>query len=167
VVFKVTKRTSSPDGQLLLIADVEVETYWTSLKVTPEDVIKMYHQHGTSEQFHSEVKTDMDLERLPSGKFATNALVLLLGMLAYNLLRIVGQSSLLENRMLPPGRRAPVRAKIKRRRLKNVIQDLMYMASRLTRHARRWGLSFWYGQRWMPVWQKVYERILFAAAPCG
>ena len=30
--------------------------------------------HGTSEQFHSEFKTDLDIEQLPSGKFATNAL---------------------------------------------------------------------------------------------
>jgi len=69
--------------------------------------------------------------------------------------------------MLPSGRRAPVREKILRRRPRSVIQGLMYMASRLTRHARRWGLTFWHGQRWMPVWQKVYERILYAAAPAG
>lgn len=167
VVFKVTKRTSSPDGQLLLSPEIEVDTYWTSLKLPPEEVIKMYHQHATSEQFHSEIKTDMDLERLPSGKFATNALVLLLGMLAYNMLRVIGQSSLLENRMLPPGRRAPVRAKIKRRRLRSVIQDLMYMAARMTHHAKRWGLTFWHGQRWMPVWQKVYDRLLTCAVPAG
>jgi len=167
VVFQVTKRTSTAEGQLMLVPEVDIDTYWTSLKAPPEEVIEMYQKHGTSEQFHSEVKTDMDLERLPSNKFATNALVLRLGMLAYNLLRIIGQSTLLENRMLPPGRRAPVKEKITRRRLKSVIQDLMYMAARLTRHARRWGLSFWHGQRWMPVWQRVYERILYMAAPAG
>ena len=37
-----------------------------------------------------------DLERLPSGKFQTNELVLLLGMVAYNLLRLIGQESLRE-----------------------------------------------------------------------
>jgi hypothetical protein len=160
VVFEVTKRTSTADGQMLLVPEIEIATYWTSLKVSAEQVIELYHQHGTSEQFHSEVKTDMDLERFPSGKFATNALVLQLGMLAYNLLRIIGQSSLLENKMLPPGRRAPIREKIKRRRLKTVIQDLMYMASRLTHHAKRWGLSIWRGNPWMPLWQEVYRRIL-------
>jgi len=25
-------------------------------------IIKLYHDHGTSEQFHSELKTDLDLE---------------------------------------------------------------------------------------------------------
>jgi hypothetical protein len=35
-------------------------------------VVELYYDHGTSEQFHSEIKTDLDLERLPAGKFATN-----------------------------------------------------------------------------------------------
>jgi len=33
----------------------------------------------------------MGLERFPSGKFATSALILPLTMLAYNILRIIGQ----------------------------------------------------------------------------
>ena len=39
-----------------------------------------------SEQFHSAFKTNLDIERLPSRKFATNALVLGVSMLACNLL---------------------------------------------------------------------------------
>lgn len=35
----------------------------------------LHAQHGTHEQFHAEFKTDLDLTRLPSGKFDTNALV--------------------------------------------------------------------------------------------
>ena len=30
-----------------------------------KDVIDLYKHHGTHEQFHSEIKTDLDLERLP------------------------------------------------------------------------------------------------------
>ena len=41
-----------------------------------------------------ELKTDMDLERLPSGKFETNELVLELAILSYNILRMIGQESL-------------------------------------------------------------------------
>ena len=41
-------------------------------------MIALYRDHATSEQFHSEFKTDLDIERLPSGKFATNALVMIL-----------------------------------------------------------------------------------------
>ncbi len=47
----------------------------------------------------------MDLERLPSGKFATNSLILLLGMLAYNALRLCGQTALREDRDQPPQHR--------------------------------------------------------------
>ena len=36
----------------------------------------------------------MDLERLPTGKFATNALILELGMLAYNILCMNGQGTI-------------------------------------------------------------------------
>ncbi len=82
---------------MLLMPDVEVETWWTSLDLPETEVIELYHGHGTSEQFHSELKSDMDLERLPSGKFATNALVLQLAMLAYNMLRRMGQESIRGN----------------------------------------------------------------------
>lgn len=33
------------------------------------DVIDLYNVHGECEQFYSEIKTDMDLEWLLSGKF--------------------------------------------------------------------------------------------------
>ncbi len=54
------------------------------LGMTDREVIGLYHAHGECEQFHSEIKTDMDVERLPSGKFETNELVLELTILAYN-----------------------------------------------------------------------------------
>ena len=64
-------------------------------------MIRLYHEHGESEQYHSESKTDMDVERFPSGKFDTNELVLELTVLAYNILRVIGQkNSAAESRML-------------------------------------------------------------------
>ena len=36
----------------------------------------------------------------------------------------------------------PLRKPVGRRRLRSVMQDLMYLATRLTHHARRLGLSF-------------------------
>ncbi len=94
LVFEVTERTIDRHGQMLLLPELEVNTWWTSLDCDVATIIQLYHQHATCEQFHSELKGDMDLERLPSGKFATNNLVLLLGMFAYNCLRLIGQSSL-------------------------------------------------------------------------
>jgi hypothetical protein len=104
-------------------------------------VIELYHEHGTSEQFHAEIKSELDLERLPSGKFATHALMLALGLVAYNVLTLCGQAALDEDRRLPPEQKLPLAKPVFRRRLRSVIQDLMYLATRLTRHARRCCLS--------------------------
>lgn len=158
VVFEVIQRTITVDGQRLLVPEVEISTWWTSLRISPKKVIELYHQHGTSEQFHSELKTDMDLERLPSGKFDTNALTLSLGLVAYNILRLCGQAALAENDDLPPEEQMPLSKPIFRRRLRSVIQDLMYFAARLTRHSNRWGLSLWRSNPWRSVWESVYAR---------
>ena len=151
LVFCVTLRTIDADRQVLLIPEVEVETYWTSLNDDVTTIIKLYRDHATSEQFHSELKTDLGLERLPSGKFQTNELVLLLGMVAYNLLRIIGQESL---RVAD----APVRKQVSRRRVRSVMQDMVYLACRLVRHAKRWKLSFGRYCPWYTTWQRVYLR---------
>jgi hypothetical protein len=149
IVFCVTLRTMEADGQGLLLPRIEVETYWTSLSDDAATVVRLYRAHGTSEQFHSELKADLDLERLPSGKFQTNELVLLLGMVAYNLLRMIGQESLQEAD-------APIRKQVSRRRVRSVMQDLVYLACRLVRHARRWTLSFGRHCPWLTTWRRVY-----------
>jgi len=151
IVFCVTLRTMEADGQALLLPRIEVETYWTSLSDDAATVVRLYRAHGTSEQFHSELKTDMDMERLPSGKFQTNELVLLLGMVAYNLLRMIGQESLRETD-------APIRKQVSRRRVRSVMQDLVYLACQLVRHARRWILSFGRHCPWFTTWRRVYLR---------
>jgi hypothetical protein len=163
VVVQAIRRTTMADGQALLMPELEVNTFWTSLKpkrVSAQQVVELYHDHGTSEQFHSEFKTDMDIERLPSGKFATNALVLECGLVAYNALRLCGQESLRQDKHLPPDEKMPIRKRVRRRRLRSVIQDMIYVASRLVRHARRWSLAFWKHNPWRPVWQRVYEQFL-------
>jgi len=163
VVVEAIRRTVTADGQALLVPEVEIHSFWTSLKpsqVTAQQVIALYHDHGTCEQFHSEFKTDLDTERLPSGKFATNALVLECAVVAYNVLRLCGQESLRQDRRLPPEQQMPTRKRVRRRRLRRVIQDMMYLACRLVRHAGRWGLTFWRGNPWRSVWRCVYTRLL-------
>ena len=134
-IVRVTERTIDKKGQFLLAPDITLEGWWTDLAMAEDDVIELYRQHATSEQFHSEFKTDLDLERLPSGKFATNALVMALGAFAYNILRFLGQTGLIA----PFG---PVRHSAKRRRLRTVIQELMYLAGRLITTGRRLKLRF-------------------------
>jgi hypothetical protein len=82
LIVRVTERTIDRHGQHLLVPEVSLEGWWTSLSEAPEQVIGRYQGHGTHEQFHSEIKTDLDLERLPSGKFDCNDLTLHLVMLA-------------------------------------------------------------------------------------
>jgi hypothetical protein len=38
--------------------EIEVEGWWTSLRNANSTIISLYADHGTSEQFHSEFKTD-------------------------------------------------------------------------------------------------------------
>ena len=155
IVFDVAERTTKK-GQCLLVPEVEVDTYWTSLGDEPFQTILLYHDHGTCEQFHSEIKSDMDLERLPSEHFSTNSDIMTLALLAYNLLRLCGQESLREdNGNL--ANRATYRKRAERRRLRTVMQDLIYIASRISFHARRLYLSFGRYNPWAIVWQNLYR----------
>lgn len=142
IVFRVTKRFARTDGQYMFPAMITVDAYWTSLDWTPEQIHEFYKQRGTSEQYHSELKTDMDVERLPSGKFRVNQHVLDMSMIAFNLLRLAGQGMLKTG--LVPGRKA----RSKRLRLRTVIQNLMYMAGRLVQHARKTIIRIFEGHGW-------------------
>lgn len=152
LIYKVTEKTSSRDGQLFLVPEIEVETYWTSLPDPPHKIIELYRDHGTSEQFHSEIKTDLNLERLPSGKFATNNLILHFGVVAYNLLRMIGQAT---TRM----KNVPLRKKAERRRIRTVIQNLITLASRLISHARTKRLRFGKHSPWYTTFKEIYMAI--------
>ncbi len=151
-VMRAVERTVDKRGQLLLTPDVQVEAWWTTLDLPDEKIIRLYEDHATSEQFHSEIKSDMDVERLPSGKFATNALILTLTCLAYNILRFIGQLGLI-------GNRSPVRHPAKRRRIKTVMQELMYLAARFVQTGRRLKIIF---SRHCPAFDAfgaVYKRL--------
>jgi len=156
IVFEVAERTIKK-GQALLFPEIAVDTYWSSLDLEPYETIQLYHDHGTSEQFHSELKSDMDLERLPSGHFSSNAFILLVGMLGYNLLRLCGQESLREDNgnieKIPD-----LRKKAQRRRIRIVMLDLIYMAGRIIHTSRRWFISFGKINPFAPLWNAIFRR---------
>lgn len=152
IVYEITERTIDRHGQVLMIPDIELNMFWTNLGWTDDEVIASYHAHGECEQYHSELKTDMDVERLPSGKFATNALVLELAMIAYNILRMIGQESLKH--------RQPEKRKVRRRRLRTVIGNLMLCASHITRHARRTVMALGRSNTWRYAFQSVWCRFV-------
>ena len=149
--YEITERTIDKYGQFNLVPDVEVETWWTNLGDPDEEIIRLYHAHGECEQFHSEVKTDMDLERLPSGKFATNALILELGMIAYNILRMIGQGTI--------GGRAPRQKRdVKRRRLRTVISNLIMLAGYVTMHARQLIIGLGKSNVWRHIFSDICQK---------
>ena len=148
--YEVIERTIDKHGQILLFPDLEVNTWWTNLGWTDQEIIDSYHAHAECEQYHSELKTDMDVERLPSGKFATNALVLELAIIAFNLLRMIGQESLKHK---PDSKKS-----VKRRRLRTVIQNLMLCASHVTQHARRLAMGLGKSNTWRFAFMEVFKR---------
>ena len=142
MVYEITERTMAADGQILIVPETEIDMYWTSLGVSDEEVIELYHNHAVCEQFHSEIKSDMGIERLPSGKFETNALILKLTILAYNVLRVIGTEAMKQRDM-------PIRhSTIKRRRLRTVIENLIMIAGHLTVHARKLKLALGRSNGW-------------------
>lgn len=129
LVYEVTERTSK-NGQGLLIPEYKVFSVWTNEeKLSDADVLRLYRDRGTCEQYFAEIKTELDLERLPSGKYAVNELFFQLGALVNNMLRVVGEA-LLDTGIIGL-------KKATRRRLRTVMQGIMYLCGRLVQHARR------------------------------
>lgn len=153
-VLRLTERTIDKHGNPLLLPDYELEGWTTTLpqKFTMQDIIDLYKDHATHEQFHSEFKTDMDLERLPSGKFDTNFLVCALAAVAMNILRLIGQNALI-------GKDAPLRHKAKRRRIKTVMQEIMFKAGRMIKHAGRWVLGLGANDSAHTVFERLYKQL--------
>ena len=157
-VLRLTERSIDKHGQVLLEPELTLEGWTTSLpaRIQPAQVIALYADHGTHEQFHSEFKTDLDLTRLPSGKFDTNYLVCQLAALTMNILRLIGQGGL-------TGPDAPVRHPAKRRRLKTVLQELIYKAGRLIEHGRQLILGLGANDRAAAAFVRMHKQLQAAS----
>ena len=157
-VLRLIERTIDGRGQHLIQPEFQLDGWTTSLSAdtfSGQDIIALYADHGTHEQFHSEFKTDLDLERLPSGKFDTNYVVCGLAALTMNILRLMGQAGL-------HGPDEPVRHEAKRRRLKTIMQELVYRAGRLIEHGRRLILGLGANDRAAKAFTRLHGE-LFAA----
>lgn len=109
-----------------LFPNYEHALWWTNLPDDSDTVIELYHAHATHEQFHSELKTDLDVERLPSGKFNVNSLVLALASIAFNTLRLIGDTYLEVSGDASPR---------KRLRLRTVLLNIIYVGAIIGTHA--------------------------------
>ena len=157
-VLRLIERTIGSHGQHLILPEYELDGWTTTLpsSLEAQNIIALYADHGTHEQFHAEFKTDLDLTRLPSGKFDTNALVCRLAALAMNILRLMGQRGLL-------GPDAPVRHEAKRRRIKTVMQELIYRAGRLIEHGRQMVLGLGANDRAAAVFMRLHAQVAATA----
>ncbi len=153
-VYRLTERTIDKQGQQMLMPQYTLEGWSTTLpeRLDAQALIDLYADHGTHEQFHSEFKTDMDLTRLPSGKFDTNYLVCALAAVAMNLLRLVGQHTLHH-----PD--SPVRHSAQRRRIRTVMQELMFKAARMLSHARQWVLGLGANDSGFAVFERHWRQL--------
>jgi hypothetical protein len=157
-VYRVTRRSIDKHGQKLLIDEIEAETYWTNLGETPVDTIALYHSHGTSEQFHSEIKTDLSIERFPSWSFATNQLILALGAIAYNILRAIDHRAY-QLKAHWPAHLQTRHKQIKRRRVGSIIRDLIGIAAKVVSHAGKKVIKIAAGWAWATVIIKIDHQL--------
>jgi len=150
MVFEVTEITHK-NNQKLLVPEIRVCCFWTSLTLREKDVIRLYRERGTSEQYHSEFKTEMDMERLPSGKFEVNKAFMMLGMLVYNMLRVISRDMIMAKGL---GLK-----KASRRRLKTVIRSVVFMCSRLTKRSRGYIMYLSCPKSWYKFFSALFFRL--------
>lgn len=155
VVVEVIEKTKDRDGNMLLLPTLKVNTFWTNLPEDEKTIIELYHNHGTSEQYHSEYKTDMGVERLPSGNFKVNKTITALGCIAFNLLRKLGLDILMDSEITPGN------YKVKRRRIKSVLQDIIYSACKHVYRSRTHFLNFGIFSPWYKIIKKLYTEYAY------
>ncbi len=113
-------------------------TWWTNLPdPDPRTIVMLYHDHATMEQHHGELKTDMGIERLPSGKFETNRLYLQLSYIAFAALRLIGDRAVECDPGVRPRRSRPAP---KRLRIGTILARYVLVPCRLVWHSRRFSV---------------------------
>ena len=122
----------------------EVHGWWTNLnfecvskdifaegRTFSTRIINLYRDHATSEQYHSELKTDMNMELLPSHYFATNRAYLALSAISFSILRLIGDHCI----ELDPSLQHHKNIKTTRIRLRTVINEFFSFPFQLVKHA--------------------------------
>ena len=63
VVYELTEGNADKRVRILLLDEIGVRNYCANTDFTGENAIDLYHTQGENEQFHSELKSDMDVGR--------------------------------------------------------------------------------------------------------
>ena len=149
-VYEITERTMEPNGQLLMPPSVEVNMFTTNADLTDAQVIEGYHDHATCEQFHAELKSDLDFEKVPSGKYLTNCVLNDLAMFAFNTLRCIGMR-------LYDLRKIPKRGSAFRRKISTVIHNIMHAPAIIATHAGYRKIDLGGANRWAEAIIYVFD----------
>ncbi len=153
-------RTSEfmPDGTRYISEELgaEAATWWTSLPdADPRTVVMLYHDHATMEQHHGELKTDMGIERLPSGKFETNRLYLQLAYVAMTVNRLIGDRAAACDPSLSP---RPSRPAPKRLRMRTILKRYVFVPCRLVWTGRRFKIVLTSGYAHYDVFREIHAQ---------
>jgi hypothetical protein len=154
-VFCTQVKTHEDNGQRLLFPRARHQVLVTSLdrSIAPEAVFRLYRRRGAVEEPIKEIKHDLDLEQLPSQHFGSNEVVLAVGIMAYNLLVMLGQMQ-----AGAPGKTCESEhgesGVALRRRIKTLQDRLLRVAAAVADHARKRFLRVpeWWLERVNPAW---------------
>jgi len=141
------------DNMPLLQPEIEVQCWWTNLKTSAERITKLYCEHATSEQYHSEVKSEMNLERLPSSKFKTNSLILQIAAISFNVLKKMGDL------YIKYGKDFFRNVTQDRPRIKTIIKNLCYRVCKVVHHARKVFFRFGVDDLFFDAIRYIYKKV--------
>ena len=155
IAFMIKEFNEDKKGNTLLFPDIEVNLYWTNLAEDAQTIVSLYKDHGTSEQYHSEIKSDLNFEKLASGKYRVNKMLLASLTNAYNILRIIGEVTLLNQLYLPEG----TTGKRDRIRIKTVLRDIIYTSARFMKKGKDMVLRLYKKNPWTKLLLRIDKQI--------
>ncbi|MGC8736994.1 MAG: hypothetical protein ACP5SG_09565 [Dissulfurimicrobium sp.] len=91
LVIMVTKYTTDKSGATLLVPEVKLEGWWTSLRLSEEAVIALYQDHLAQGRHISRFKNETGLDRFISSMPSVNQVILASAALACNIRHLIYQ----------------------------------------------------------------------------
>ena len=157
-IVEVRTEQFMPDGKPYLAEELSAEAavWWTNLPdPDPKTVVMLYHDHATMEQHHGEVKSDLGVERLPSGKFATNSLYLQLAYIAFTVLRLIGDKAVMCDPSISHRKSRPAP---KRLRIGTILNRYVFVPCRLAWHSRQFQIAIDCNYAHFEAFKEIYAQ---------
>ena len=151
LVFEV-REIFKKNGRNLLIPEVKLFSVWTSIECFSEqEILRLYRLRGTSEQYHAEFKSEMNMERPPSDNLQVNKAFVLMGMLAHNMLKAIALDMVKEEGL---GLKQATR-----RRIRTVMHSVIFMAGRIVRGSRYQTMQLGCPKKWFHWFDSLFQRL--------